>query len=41
MPKDSYHYDLVSNVVHEGEPAKGAYKTHLVNKARYSHCVEI
>jgi ubiquitin C-terminal hydrolase len=35
----STKYDLVSNVCHEGKPADGFYKCHLLNKANKEWCV--
>lgn len=26
-------YDLVANIVHEGEPGKGTYKVHILHRA--------
>ena len=34
--EDSYCYDLLCNIVHEGQPGagKGAYRTHVYHKVR-------
>ncbi len=27
-------YDLIANIVHDGDPNKGTYRVHILNKAR-------
>lgn len=27
-------YDLVANIVHDGEPSKGTYRVHVLHKVR-------
>jgi hypothetical protein len=34
--KGSTRYDLVANIIHEGEPNGGSYRVHVLNKVRDS-----
>ena len=34
-------YDLVANIVHDGEPGKGTYRVHVLHKVSLTYSVYI
>jgi U4/U6.U5 tri-snRNP-associated protein 2 len=35
--KENVKYDLIANICHEGEPEKGIYRVHVLNKVQSNY----